>query len=159
MAILPSAFVPEGHPENSPASQRRERDGERLSPVGTAEIPSCRTRPQPHGTRRPFSRPYGTYPRFPKIPALKRRAFLILSLRNKSPTACPLRFRGSTSILCASQRPTSPPGLGRRHHPKFRFGLRRGLIFSSSIGSVVHLFCPVAGKWYAETVNGSWTVE
>ena len=34
-----------------------------------------------------------------------------------------------------------------------------GLIFSSTVGSVVHLFCPVAGKWYVDTINGTWTVQ
>jgi len=34
-----------------------------------------------------------------------------------------------------------------------------GLIFSSTVGSVVHLFCPVAGKWYVDILNGPWTLQ
>ena len=34
-----------------------------------------------------------------------------------------------------------------------------GLIFSSTPGSVVHLFCPLAGTWYVDTINGTWTVQ
>ena len=63
---------PEGMNENSPAFSRRESLRERMSPEGTAEAGECGS----------FSRPFGTGFSLLRLPALKRRAILTLSLRD-----------------------------------------------------------------------------
>jgi hypothetical protein len=34
-----------------------------------------------------------------------------------------------------------------------------GLVYSSTIGSTLHLFCPAAGGWWIDSTNGTWTIQ
>src|SRR6266487_2791846 len=61
----PKAFVPKGHPENSPAFQRWAQEQTEPRPEGTIELV-----PQVL----PFGRPFGTDITDDGLPALKRRA-------------------------------------------------------------------------------------
>ena len=60
--------IPEGHSENSPAFQRRERNPKDLSPEGTPDMDTSASR---------FSRPCGTRETPDWTPALKRRDIFI----------------------------------------------------------------------------------
>lgn len=34
-----------------------------------------------------------------------------------------------------------------------------GLVFSSTVGSTLHLYCPASGGWWIDSTNGSWTLQ
>jgi hypothetical protein len=34
-----------------------------------------------------------------------------------------------------------------------------GLVFSSTVGSTVHVFCPASGGWWIDSTNGTWTLQ
>jgi hypothetical protein len=101
----PLRCCPEGTIENSPAFQRWVEREKIASPEGTAEV-------QSHTPS--FSRPFGTCVPRGIFPALKRRAILKMSLRDKG-TWRPLFLpRKPPDSLAMSSRPFSgcgvPPG-------------------------------------------------
>jgi hypothetical protein len=34
-----------------------------------------------------------------------------------------------------------------------------GLVYSSTVGSTLHLYCPAAGGWWIDSTNGTWTIQ
>ncbi len=73
--VLAPQGCPEGTSENSPAFQRRGSGSEGSSPAGTAESGL---------SAHYFSRPEGTLGNTDLVPALKRRAILIMSLSGQN---------------------------------------------------------------------------